>query len=151
MKRYAKSTYEIRVQRINETPGSMKIDDAGAAAAYWREKIAAMPWYDPEREMCVAVVLNTRLSPIGHALVGIGTVNECVVHARDVFRAAVATGAYAVVLLHNHPSGEPMPSESDRRMTQRIAEAGRVMEINLLDHVVVGASGYFSFREAGLL
>ena len=96
MTRYGKSTFEVRVQRLNETPGSMKVDDASSAATYWREKITAMPWYDPEREMCVAVMLNTRLSPVGHTLVGIGTLNECTVHPRDVFRAAVAMAAYAV-------------------------------------------------------
>jgi len=101
----AKSTFEVRVQRLNETPGSMRVDDASSAATYWREKITAMPWYDPEREMCVAVMLNTRLSPVGHTLVGIGTLNECTVHPRDVFRAAVAMAAYAVLVIHNHPSG----------------------------------------------
>jgi DNA repair protein RadC len=151
MTRYGKSTFEVRVQRLNETPGSMRVDDASSAATYWREKITAMPWYDPEREMCVAVMLNTRLSPVGHTLVGIGTLNECTVHPRDVFRAAVAMAAYAVLVIHNHPSGQAVPSEADRRITQRLAEAGRIIQINLIDHLIVGTNSCFSFREAGLL
>jgi len=151
MTRYGKSTFEVRVQRLNETPGSMRVDDPVSAVAYWQEKIAVMPWYDPEREMCVSVMLNTRLSAIGHTLVGIGTLNECTVHPRDVFRAAVAMAAYAALVIHNHPSGESLPSEADRRITQRLAEAGRIIQINLLDHLIVGTNSCFSFREAGLL
>ena len=151
MTRYEKSTFEVRIQRLNETPGSMRLDDVSSAAAYWREKITVMPWYDPEREMCVAVMLNTRLSAIGHSLVGIGSVNECLVHARDVFRAAVAMGAYAVIVIHNHPSGEAVPSEADRRITRRLSEAGGIIQISLLDHLIVGANSCFSFREAGLV
>jgi len=149
--RYSKSTFEIRIQRLNETPGSMRVDDPGSAAAYWREKIAVMPWYDSEREMCVSVMLNTRLSAVGHTLVGIGSLNECVVHARDVFRGAVAMGAYAVLVMHNHPSGEASPSVADRTLTQRLVEAGKIIQISLLDHVIVGANSHFSFREAGLV
>ena len=149
--RYSKSTFEIRIQRLNETPGSMRVDDPMSAAAYWQEKIAVMPWYDPEREMCVSVMLNTRLSAVGHTLVGIGSLNECTVHARDVFRGAVAMGAYAVLVMHNHPSGEASPSVADRTLTQRLVEAGKIIQISLLDHVIVGANSHFSFREAGLV
>jgi len=147
----AKSTFEVRVQRLNETPGSMRVDDPVSAVAYWREKIAVMPWYDPEREMCVSVMLNTRLSAIGHTLVGIGSLNECTVHPRDVFRAAVAIAAYGVLVIHNHPSGESSPSGADRTITQRLVEAGKIIQISLLDHVIVGANSHFSFREAGLV
>jgi len=151
MTHYENSTFEVRIQRLNETPGSMKLDDVSSAAAYWREKITAMPWYDPEREMCVAVMLNARLTAIGHSLVGIGSLNECIVHARDVFRAAVAMGAYAVIVIHNHPSGEAVPSEADRRITRRLSEAGGIIQISLLDHLIVSANSCFSFREAGLV
>ena len=149
MKRYAKSTCELRVQRLNESPGSMRLENPEAVAAYWREKIAAMPWHDPEREVCVAVLVNTRHSPLGHALVGIGSINECVVHPRDVFRAAVAAGAYGVILIHNHPSGDAAPSSADHRITEQLRDAGRLLQIPLIDHVVVGAEHHYSFREAG--
>ncbi len=151
MTRYGKSTFEVRVQRINETPGSIRVDDPISAVAYWREKIAVMPWYDPEREMCVSIMLNTRLSAIGHTLVGIGSLNECVVHARDVFRGAVAMGSYGVLVLHNHPSGEASPSAADRAITKRLVEAGQILQISVLDHVIVGANSHYSFREAGLV
>ena len=144
--RYKVSTYEVRVQRLQECPGSMKVDSPEAALTYWREKIDVAPWYDPEREACAAILLNTRYVATSHTMVSVGTLNESVVHPREVFRAAVAMGAYGLILMHNHPSGDPSPS----------ADAGRILQINLLDHVIVGTPepfrpGHFSFREAGIL
>ena len=154
--RYKFSTYEVRVQRLQECPGSMKVDSPEAALTYWREKIAVAPWYDPEREACAAILLNTRYVATNHTMVSVGTLNESVVHPREVFRAAVAMGAYGLILMHNHPSGDPSPSEADRQITRKLADAGRILQINLLDHVIVGTPepflpGHFSFREAGIL
>jgi DNA repair protein RadC len=153
---YKFSTFEVRVQRVQECPGSLKVDAPEHAVSYWREKLPSASWFDPEREMVVAVMLNTRLAATGHSLVSIGSLNESIVHPRDVFRAAVTMGSYAIVLMHNHPSGDPSPSEADRRVTIRMREAGDLLGIRLLDHVIVGnpqvdARGHFSFREAGLL
>jgi DNA repair protein RadC len=149
-------TYEVRVQRVQECPGSLRVDAPDHAISYWREKLTTSSWFDGEREMVVAVLLNTRLVATGHSLVSIGSLNESVVHAREVYRAAVTMGSYAVVLMHNHPSGDPSPSDADRCVTQRIREAGQILGIQLIDHVIVGDStiapcGHFSFREAGLL
>jgi DNA repair protein RadC len=81
----------------------------------------------------------------------VGTLNESLVHPREVFRAAVAMKAYAVVLLHSHPSGDPNPSEADNRITRRLVEASKVLQITLLDHLVVGDEKWFSFKEAGVV
>ena len=72
-------------------------------------------------------------------------------HPSEVFRAAVIAGAFAVVLMHNHPSGDPTPSDGDRQITKVIAEAGRILRINVTDHIIVGHNRHCSFREAGLL
>ena len=154
--RYKFSTYEVRVQRVNECTGSLKLDAPVEALTYWREKITSSTWFDAEREMCVAIMVNTRHVAISHSLVSIGTLNASVVHPREVFRAAIAMGAYAVILMHNHPSGDPSPSEADRRLTRTLSESGRVLELPLVDHVIVGTPApnrpdHFSFREAGLL
>lgn len=154
--RYKFSTYEVRVQRLNECPGSLKVDAPGEALTYWREKITKTPWHDPEKEMLVAIHLNTRYVAIGHTMVSIGTMNECTAHPREIFRPAVATGAYAIIVMHNHPSGDPSPSEADTRLTRRLAEASSILQVGLLDHVIVGTPGnhrpgYFSFKEAGIL
>jgi DNA repair protein RadC len=154
-----KSTFEIkvaRVSRINESP-SMKLDRAGAAYEYWKEKIVPSDWYEPEKEMLVCIILDTRHNTIGHNLVSLGSLNECTAHPREIFRPAIVAAAYAFILMHNHPSGDPAPSEADRRLTRRLGEAGTLLQMPIVDHVIVGkegigeASPYFSFREAGLI
>lgn len=154
--RYKFSTYEVRVQRLHECPGSLKVDAPGEALTYWREKITKAPWYDPEKEMLVAIMLNTRYIAVSHAMISIGTMNECTAHPREIFRSAVALGAYGILVMHNHPSGDPSPSEADTRLTRRLAEASNILQMGLLDHVIVGTPtefrpGYFSFKEAGIL
>ena len=159
--KYRKSIYEVRIQRLNESPApiDLKLDHPAALWSYWKEAIVPMPWFDPERELCVAILLTTRFAPLGHNLVGIGSVNECVVHPREVFRPAVAMGAYAVALIHNHPSGDSTPSQSDHSVTRRLKEAGDLLQIRFLDHLIVGTGGqvhtamppYYSFKEAGVL
>ena len=146
-----KSSYEIRVQRINETPFGAKLDSPAQVMDYWQTVITTMPWYFPDREICVAIMLNTRYNVTGHSLVSVGSLNESVVAPREVFRSAVATAAYAVLVVHNHPSGDPSPSEADHRVTRRLSEAGGILQINLLDHIVIGAGRYFSFKEAGVI
>lgn len=156
-KRYARSVFEVRVQRINESSGTLRIEDPESGWIYWREKIQSAQWFDPEKECCVAILLNTRHSAIGHSLVSMGTVNESLVHAREVFRAAVAMGAFAILLAHNHPSGDPSPSEADLRLTRRLAEVSQILQIPLLDHLIVGTPAaeakpsYYSMKEAGVL
>jgi len=145
-----KATYEIRVQRLNECPDAPKLETPETAFRYWQSVITTMPWYIPDREVCVAITLNTRLRVTGHSLVSIGSLNESIVHCREVFRSAVAMNAYAVVLMHSHPSGDSQPSDADTRLTRRIAEAGNILQITLLDHVIIGRK-WFSFKEAGLL
>ncbi len=85
-----------------------------------------------------------------------GSINESLAHSRDIFRPVIGQSAFAFVLVHNHPSGNPAPSEADIRLTRRLAEGTRILQINMLDHVIVGQSfegrpGYFSFKEAGLI
>ena len=81
-----------------------------------------------------------------------GTLNSSLVHPREVFREAIRRGVYAVVLLHNHPSGDPTPSAEDKAITNQLVEAGRLMDIPVVDHIIMGAPGKFvSFAEAGIL
>ena len=145
------NSYEIRVQRLNETPDAPKLDSPEAAYQYWQSVITKMPWYIPDREICVVLMLNTRLRVTGHSLVSVGTLNESIVHCRDLFRSAVAMNAYAVVAMHNHPSGDSAPSEADHRITRRLMEAATILQIQLVDHVIVGDGRWFSFKEAGVV
>jgi DNA repair protein RadC len=80
-----------------------------------------------------------------------GILNSSLVHPREVFRAAIAEAAASVIVVHNHPSGHPAPSPDDRAVTAQLVEAGRVLDIPVYDHVIIGSDQYFSFAEAGLL
>lgn len=108
------------------------------------------------KESLRVVLLDTRYRLIRVEQVSLGTINESIAHPRDVFRPAVIASAYAVVIVHNHPSGDPSPSQTDHNLTRRLAEAAELLQIKFLDHIIIGApsernSGYFSFKEAGVL
>lgn len=108
------------------------------------------------RESLRVVLLDTRHRLIHAEEISLGTLNESLAHPREILRPAISHGAYAFALVHNHPSGDPAPSEADRALTRRIREAADLMQIHLLDHVIIGrerpgAPAYFSFKEHGLL
>jgi DNA repair protein RadC len=108
------------------------------------------------KESLRVILLDTRYHHISTEQVSLGSVNESIAHPRDVFRPAVVASAYAVIVVHNHPSGDPSPSQSDHSLTRRLVEAAELLQIKLLDHVIIGAPAegrqpYFSFKEAGVL
>ena len=108
------------------------------------------------KESLRVILLDTRYHLIRIEEVSIGSVNESIAHPRDVFRPAVVSSAYAMIVVHNHPSGDPSPSQADHSLTRRLAEAADLMKIKLLDHIIIGGQsnsgpGYFSFKEAGVL
>jgi DNA repair protein RadC len=107
-------------------------------------------------ERLMAVLLDTRYRLLKSVLISSGTVNESLAHPREIFKPAIAHSAYAFILAHQHPSGDASPSEADRQLTRRVAEAARLLQIHLLDHVICGTPqqgnpGFFSFKGAGLL
>ena len=108
------------------------------------------------KESLRVILLDTRYHLLRMEEVSLGSVNESIAHPRDVFRPAVISSAYAVIVVHNHPSGDPSPSQSDHSLTRRLAEAAELLQIKLLDHIIIGAPAegrlpYFSFKEAGVL
>jgi DNA repair protein radc len=108
------------------------------------------------KESLRVILLDTRYHLIRVEEVSLGSVNESIAHPRDVFRPAVISSAYAVIVVHNHPSGDASPSQTDHSLTRRLAEAAELLQIKLLDHIIIGAlaegsPGYFSFKEAGVL
>jgi len=100
------------------------------------------------REYIYGLYLNTRNIVITEEILSIGTLESAAVHARDVFYPAIEHHAYTVILVHNHPSGDPSPSEADIYLTQEIQKAAKILRISLVDHVIVSKNGYFSFNEA---
>src|SRR3989442_1556272 len=80
-----------------------------------------------------------------------GIVNSSLIHPREVFRSAILAGAAGIIVAHNHPSGDPTPSADDRSVTRQMVEAGRLLDLPVYDHVILGGDTYMSFAEAGLL
>lgn len=112
----------------------------------------------PLQEAFWIIPLDTKGHPLGRLMISLGTLNASLVHPREVFRAALLASAASFVASHNHPSGDPAPSRADIQITHTLREAGTLIGVELLDHVIVGhpeadptKRGYFSFREAGLL
>jgi DNA repair protein RadC len=97
------------------------------------------------------LTLDTQSRITRDLLITRGILNSSLVHPREVFRAAIAEAAAAVIVVHNHPSGNPMPSADDRAVTRQLVEAGRLLDVPVYDHVIVAGDRYFSFAEAGLL
>jgi DNA repair protein RadC len=102
---------------------------------------------DSPVEVFLAVLLDVKHRVLGCDRVSVGILNGSLIHPREVFASAVAERAAAVVLVHNHPSGDPSPSREDREVTQRLRSAGRIVGIPVLDHVIIGNCSFYSFRE----
>jgi DNA repair protein RadC len=109
-----------------------------------------------DRESLRAVLLDTKQRLLSVQEISKGSLNESLAHPREIFKPCIAQSANAFILVHNHPSGDPSPSEADLRLTRRLVEAARVLQIPLVDHVIIGlpqpgGSGYFSYNEAGVI
>lgn len=107
-----------------------------------------------DREGFAVIHLNARHEPVSVEIVSVGSLNASIVHPREVFKGAILAGAASIIIGHNHPSGDPEPSDEDRSITRRLADVGDLLGIAVLDHVIVGdrrAGGGVSFRSRGLL
>ena len=103
------------------------------------------------REHFFSLHLNSKNRLIREVLVSIGSLNTSIVHPREVFAPAVRDSAAALIFVHNHPSGDPAPSREDNECTRRLVNAGQILGIRVLDHIVFGHTGYYSFSDAGCL
>ena len=101
-----------------------------------------------DREHFVVLHLNGKNNVIAKETVSIGTLQQSLVHPREVFKAAIHNGSAAIIVAHNHPSGDPAPSAEDRGMTARLMSAGELLGIKVLDHIIVGENRYYSFCES---
>ncbi len=145
------TTREIKVITVREEPvgyGMLPVSSPEMIVLCWAALVTRSSWYDREKEQIVSFCLDTRLKVKSFCLVSIGSVNETIAHPREIFRPAIADSAFAVVIAHNHPTGNSSPSMRDRMLTRRIYWAGDLMQIPLLDHVIIGDSNHFSFRES---
>ena len=119
------------------------ITDAKGAA-----KFAASLFTSCDREKFYVVCMDAKLEPITIELAFMGGLSQCNVCIPEVFKSAILSNAHSIMCFHNHPSGDVKPSKEDRKVTQRIKEAGELLGIKLMDHIIIGDNGdYYSFRE----
>lgn len=123
-----------------------KISDARGVWDFARKVV-----WDNSKEHFIALYLDGAHQVVSFSVVSIGTATSCLVHPRELYQQAILSGAVAVIVAHNHPSGNLSPSKEDHRITQQLARAGELIGIQLLDHVVFTDEGYTSFVERGWL
>lgn len=119
---------------------------AQAIAEYYMEDFRHL---DQERVFLLS--FDTRGKLLSEKTISMGTVSQSCVSPREIFLEALECHAVYVILLHNHPSGDPQPSPEDRLLTMRVRESGKLLEIPLMDHIILGDRCYFSFREEGII
>jgi DNA repair protein RadC len=148
--------HEYRIVPLRECPTPESMQNCSGpkeAADFWRMHLPQNQYFNPECETFVVLLLNCRRRLKAHHIVYSGTHDTILVHPMQVFRLAVMTSAPAIVLMHNHPSGDPSPSEADIKVTRDLIRAGQLMKIEVLDHVVIGhpehCPNFVSLRELG--
>jgi len=111
----------------------------------------ALPWLRGQpQERFYVILFDAKHVYRGHELIAVGTLDTAIIHPRDAFRTAVALNMASVILVHNHPSGDPAPSAEDRAVTHRLQAAADILGLDILDHIIIADDGnYYSFRDGG--
>jgi DNA repair protein RadC len=146
---------EFKVMRLQESPtANDAVDCPERVVSYLRDQTKNSNLYNPDVENMMVIYLNTRMKPIGWQIISTGTLDTLLVHPREIFKGAIIVNSSAIVLAHNHPSGDPQPSEADIKVTRDLIKAGELLRIPVQDHMVLGnttdtSKGYCSLRELG--
>ena len=150
MKKFENVLPRYRIMLVKESEDTFtkypKFQNSRELFESFREELAVL-----DREYFFLITLDSKNRTIGYHTVSIGSLSTSVVHPREVWKPAILDSAAAVIFLHNHPSGDPAPSLEDRECTKRLTSAAKILGIRVLDHVVIGEEGYFSFADAGIL
>lgn len=131
---------------VSSNGTKIRVTSPSIAANYALSEMSVL-----EQEHFRIMTLNTKKEINFIREISKGTINMTIVHAREVFRAAISDNAHSIILLHNHPTGDPSPSKEDIGLTKNLIEASKIIGIDILDHIIIGDNRYFSFLEEGLL
>ncbi|HOD13237.1 MAG TPA: DNA repair protein RadC [Spirochaetota bacterium] len=140
------SAFEIGRRVITRAADTSHMDSPGAVWDLLLPRMAGL-----RQEEFRVLILNNKNSLLKNTTISVGTVSEAIVHPREVFRDAIRESGAAVIIAHNHPTGELSPSREDIATTRRLVEAGKIVGIPVLDHVIITNASYFSFKEGGYL
>lgn len=144
---------KIGMLTVRETDTEQNMRTPVDVTLVWRNCIENASWFQIDREYFYTIVLNSRNKIVCYNQTSCGILDGSLVHPREVFRPAIVAGAASVVVTHNHPSGDVTPSSEDIRITKQLIEAGRIIDIKVIDHVIVSTGRdrkYLSMRESGL-
>ena len=123
-----------------------KVSSPQMVADYFEHELKQL-----NKEKFIAVFLNTKNMITSYETISIGSLSASIVHPREVFNRAIKKSAASIILIHNHPSGNPNPSNEDKLITERLCEVGKIVGISVLDHLIISSGGYFSFKEMLLI
>jgi DNA repair protein RadC len=141
------AAFELGKRLARTGPGTpISIRSPQDVAELFMEELRYLP-----KEHFVCLYLNSKNHVISRETLSVGTLNASLVHPREVFRPAIQKNSASIICAHNHPSGDPTPSPEDIQMTQRLYEAGKLIGIELLDHIIIGDNRYISLKEHGYL
>jgi DNA repair protein RadC len=149
----AEHTHQVPIYRVALVrEGTLPCEDDRIRSALMASRLLHTYLRDADREHFVVILLDQKHGVIGINTVSIGSLSGSTVHPREVFKPAILANAAAIICGHNHPSGAPNPSQDDRAITHKLVQAGKLLGIDVLDHVIIGAEGcYFSFADEGLI
>ena len=137
----------LRIELDKEITLESPLSNTHEAARFFKDQIGNM-----DREMLALVCLDTKNNPLSLHLVSTGSLNNAIIHPREVFKTAILSNANKIMIAHNHPSGSVIPSQSDIETTLRLLDSGKILGIELLDHIIVGPlNEYNSFAQNSLL
>jgi len=150
MEKYQESIQIVSIQMVREknlmVEYNEKINSPGTAVTIVKKFLQ-----DKDREYLIVLSLDTKNKVNALSVVSIGSLNSSIVHPREVFKIAILSNAASIIISHNHPSGDTTPSTEDLNITKRLKECGKILGIDLVDHIIIGNEKYLSFKEEGIL
>jgi len=141
----------VRIEVVQESKKNYCSEPFSQPADVFLNQRLQKEFRNADREKFIAVHLNTKNQIISYEVVSVGSLNASIVHPREVFKGAILSNAASVVLCHNHPSGDPNPSKEDKQLTNRLEKAGKILGIEVLDHVIFAGSNFYSFKAEEVL
>lgn len=140
------ASFELSRRISSSGNKKIKMKSPEDVASYLIPKLRSL-----NKEYFGILILDSKNKLKRDVFISVGDINSSIVHPREIFHEAILELASSIILYHNHPSGEPEPSDIDKQLTSKIVQAGKILSIDVLDHVIVGEENYFSFREKGLI
>lgn len=144
------NTYEVKIMVVKESENKYTMGMPEDIKAFWENEIKKASWFQDEKEHFVVLIMDTSNQIKTYNLVTMGLIDRSIIHPREVFRPAIIAGATKIIVCHNHPSGQTEPSEDDIAITKKLVDAGEIIGIKIVDHIIIG-NGLYSFLMNGKL